>query len=145
MFSAQYKKIVSSVLITTFVAGHLLGIVGCASKPESISASYVSPLQYSSYNCNQVKMELMRVNRKVISVSGAQADEANNDAVAMGVGLVLFWPALFFLMGDDQKDELARLKGEYEALETVAIQKECDMSKEMIEARSLSDLPRVIG
>lgn len=77
----------------------------------------------------------MRVNRKVISVSGAQADEANNDAVAMGVGLVLFWPALFFLMGDDQKDELARLKGEYEALETVAIQKECDMSKEMIEAR----------
>lgn len=40
----------------------------------------------------------------------------------MGVGLVLFWPALFFLAGDDQKEELARLKGEYEALEKASIQ-----------------------
>jgi len=53
----------------------------------------------------------------------------------MGVGLVLFWPALFFLAGSDKKDELARLKGEYDALEQAAIQKDCMIASELREAR----------
>lgn len=60
---------------------------------------------------------------------GAQKKQADTDAVAMGVGLVLFWPALFFLAGDDQKEELARLKGEYEALQQAAIQKDCEIAQ----------------
>jgi hypothetical protein len=43
----------------------------------------------------------------------------------MGVGLVLLWPALFFLAGDDQKKQLASLKGEYEALHQAAIRQDC--------------------
>ena len=43
----------------------------------------------------------------------------------MGIGLVLFWPALFFISGDDRAEELARLKGEAEASEQAAIQKNC--------------------
>ncbi|MEA3643102.1 MAG: hypothetical protein VBE63_24640 [Lamprobacter sp.] len=46
----------------------------------------------------------------------------------MGVGLVLFWPALFFLAGDDQKEELSRLKGEYEALQQAAIRQDCALT-----------------
>ncbi|WP_200241917.1 hypothetical protein [Lamprobacter modestohalophilus] len=53
----------------------------------------------------------------------------------MGVGLVLFWPALFFLAGGDKKDELARLKGEYDALEQAAIQKDCMIASELRDAR----------
>ena len=42
------------------------------------------------------------------------------------VGVVIFWPALFFIDGDNQKTaELARLKGEMEALEQASIQKNC--------------------
>lgn len=78
----------------------------------------------------------MRVSRKVQEVSGHQDKEASGDAVALGVGLVLFWPALFFMIGDDKKDELGRLKGEYEALEQAAIQKNCDVSKEIEAARA---------
>lgn len=132
MLSDKIIKKVSTGLSAIIIFSHL---AGCASSPDTISAAYVSPLQYSSYSCNQTKAELMRVNRKVMEVTGAQEDEANKDAVAVGVGLVLFWPALFFLMGDDRKDELARLKGEYEALETVAIQKECDIAEEIKEAQ----------
>jgi len=77
----------------------------------------------------------MRVNRKIVEVTGVQRKEANKDAVAMGVGLVLFWPALFFLMGDDKKDELGRLKGEYDALESAAIRNECDVAEELRMAR----------
>ena len=53
----------------------------------------------------------------------------------MGVGLLLFWPALFILAGSDHSDELARLKGEYEALETAAIQKKCDIARQLQVAR----------
>lgn len=125
------KKVTPLAILTAIV----FGIAGCSSSPEKISAAYVSPLQYGHYDCDQIRMELMRVNRKVVEVSGAQKKEADNDAVAMGVGLVLFWPALFFLAGDDRSDELARLKGEYEALETTAIEKKCDIVDELIEAR----------
>ena len=90
---------------------------------------------YQSYNCNQIQGEVMRVNRKVIEVTGAQKSEADKDAVAMGVGLILFWPALFFLIGDDKSGELAHLKGEYDALEQVAIMKECDVATQLAEAR----------
>ncbi len=44
----------------------------------------------------------------------------------MGAGLFLFWPALFFLGGGgDREEELARLRGEIEAIESSAIQKDC--------------------
>lgn len=104
-----------------------LSLTACATSADQVKASYVSPMQYQSYNCNQVRAEIGRVSRRVNEVAGIQDDQASNDSVALGVGLVLFWPALFFMIGKDQEAELSRLKGEYEALETVAIQKECNI------------------
>ena len=128
MLSNKVQKRVSVVLLSTFLAS-------CATPPEKVSATYVSPLQYSDYSCTQIKGELLRVNRKIIEITGVQQKEADKDAVAMGVGLILFWPALFFLIGDDKKDELGRLKGEYDALESIAIKKECDVAEELRKAR----------
>jgi hypothetical protein len=125
------NKVVTSVVLCSF----LLGPIGCATPPDKISATYVSPLQYQSYNCNQIGEEFLRVNRRVVEVSGIQQKEANKDKIAMGVGLVVFWPALFFMMGDDKKEELARLKGEFEALEHTAIKKECSLVAELEEVR----------
>ena len=73
-------------------------------------------------------MELERVSARVFEVTGKQQNAADGDAVATGVGVVLFWPALFFLAGSDHADELGRLKGENDALERVAIEKKCDIS-----------------
>lgn len=112
-------------------------LAGCASKSKDIKATYVSLLEYQNYSCSQIGKELKRVNRRLIDVSGAQDDTAGNDAVAMGVGLVLFWPSLFFIAGDDQKEEVARLKGEYDALEQAAIEKDCDISKDIEKARQV--------
>ena len=78
---------------------------------------------------------MLRVSRKVAEVSGAQQKTATRDAVALGVGLVLFWPALFFMIGGDKKDELANLKGQFDALESAAIQKECSVVAEIEEGR----------
>lgn len=112
-------------------------LVGCASSSDKITSSYVSPLQYASLTCDQIKPELLRVNSQLVKVSGVQDEVATKDSVAMVVGLVLFWPALFFLAsGDDQKAELANLKGQYEALESAAIQKNCDIAPELIAAKT---------
>lgn len=108
------------------VAALGVAVSGCATAPSNISASYVSPVQYQSYSCEQIQQELQRVSANVASVTGQQQSKANNDALAMGVGMVLFWPALFFLAsGDDKKEELSRLKGEYEALNQAANMKNC--------------------
>lgn len=123
MLSNTTRKTTSAMLA-------LMMLAGCATPPDKISASYVSPMEYADYSCTQIRSELRRVQRRVTQVTGAQKKQADNDAVAMGVGLVLFWPALFFLAGDDQQEELARLKGEYEALQQASIQKDCEVALE---------------
>ena len=101
-------------------------VAGCASSSEKITGSYISPLQYQSYNCGQLAEEAQRVSSRVAQVSGVQDQKASNDAVATGVAVVLFWPAAFMIGGNDQNTaELARLKGEFEAIEKAAIQKNC--------------------
>ncbi len=109
--------------------------IGCATPSEKISATYVSPFQYQGYSCKQIRMELIRVNRKILEITGQQDREADKDAAVLGIGMILFWPALFFMIGEDKKEELARLKGEYEALESMAMQKECDVSDELEKAK----------
>lgn len=115
------KKLIS------LVCASCLFLSSCAASSESIKASYVSPLAYQNYNCNQISMEIGRISRRVSEVTGQQDDMREKDSVALGVGLIVFWPALFFMIGDDQKEELGRLKGEYEALEKAAIEKECNI------------------
>lgn len=114
---------------------YILVATGCSTHPDDIEAAYVSPTEYADYDCSQLRAELQRVNRRVMEVTGQQRDEAQGDSVAMGVGLVLFWPALFFLAGDDKEDELSRLKGQYNAIEEAAIKKKCDLADEIKQQR----------
>jgi len=102
--------------------------VGCATSPNEIQATHVSPIQYSSYDCKQIAMEMGFVGRKVNELYYQLEDEASADQGQMTVGLILFWPALFFLEGGDdyRAGEYARLKGERLALEDAAVMKKCD-------------------
>jgi hypothetical protein len=104
-----------------------LMLTACASSPDKIAASSVSTLQYQDYNCKQIALELSRVERKVNELYYRLDKTAGNDSAQMAVGMILFWPALFFLEGGDGPEaaEYARLKGELEALETVSIRKKC--------------------
>lgn len=99
---------------------------GCASSSSEISAQYVSPIQYQNFTCQQISQEAQRVSQRAAQVAGIQDEKSSNDAVAMGVGLVLFWPGLLFIKGDGTTAaELGRLKGEFDALEQASIQKNC--------------------
>jgi len=115
-------KILSGATVALAAAA----IGACASSSGDIRASYVSPLQYQSYNCQQISAEAARVSSRAAELSGVQDANRADDQIATGVAIVVFWPAAFLVKGDGQAAaELARLKGEYEALEKIAIEKNC--------------------
>lgn len=100
----------------------------CASRSDNIGAAYVSPVAYQGYSCRQLAQEAARVSSRAAQAVGAQDQKASNDAVATGVGVVLFWPALFFIKGDGgSAAEVANLKGQMQAIEEVSIQKRCNI------------------
>jgi hypothetical protein len=98
----------------------------CASHPNDIPTEYVSPLQYQSYNCKQLEQEMQSVSAHVSELRGQTESAASDSDAEMGVGLVLFWPALFFPdKNSAQAAEYGRLKGEFDALEKASIQRNC--------------------
>ena len=114
--------------ITTLSLFLLFIVTGCASSPDEMTASYVSPLIYQSFDCQQLVMESDRVSRRVQSMHAKLDEKESDDSAKMAVGLILFWPALFFLDGDeDGAIEYKRLKGESEAIHQAAIAKKCDL------------------
>jgi len=117
-----------------------LWLSACASDPNEVSATYVSPTVYQSHSCDQIGEEMRRINAEVSRLTGVQEDKATGDAVATTVGVVLFWPALFFIDGDDEQTyELSRLKGEHDALRQAAITKDCsDLNEALAEAEAES-------
>jgi hypothetical protein len=116
-------KRVTSVVATAAI------LAGCASTSDRIGASYVSPATYTNYDCSQIRLEMERVADRVRQTAGAQNRQAQNEQIATGIGLVLFWPALFMLAGPDRKDELANLKGHFDALSQVQIEKKCGLAE----------------
>lgn len=103
-----------------------LAVGACAKSADSISPAYVSPLQYDSYSCPQLREEAARVSARASQAIGEQNAKATNDAVATGVSAVIFWPGLFFIKGDGASAvEVSRLKGEMDAVEQASIRKNC--------------------
>ena len=75
----------------------------------------------------------MRVSSRAAQIMGVQNKQAEQDAVATGVALVLFWPAAFFIKGNKENAaEVSRLKGEMEAIEQVSIKKGCKIKFEQM-------------
>jgi len=116
------------------VAGAIF-LSACASQPNKIASQSVSTLAYKDYSCDQLAMEADRVDRRAGELYASLKDTADGDAMQMGVGLVLFWPTLFFLEGGDgpEAQEYARLKGERQAIETVAVRRTCDIEFKPLE------------
>jgi hypothetical protein len=79
-----------------------------------------------AYNCQQLAEEAQRVSAHAAEAAGAQDGQATSDAVVTTAAVVVFWPAAFFVGGDEQNAaELARLRGQMDAIEQTSIRKKC--------------------
>ena len=114
------KKVMSVIICAAIT------LAGCATASKDISTSYISPMQYQSYDCEQLASESQRLQVRVNQLGGRLDEAASNDKAIGVVGAILFWPALFALGGTKQQEsEYARLKGEYDAVQQAAIVKKC--------------------
>jgi hypothetical protein len=104
---------------------------GCASSAADITPTYVSPVTYSSYTCQQLGLEAQSISARATALSGAQDSQRTKDGVATAAAIVIFWPAAFFVGGDKQTAaELAQMKGQMVAVEQASIQKNCGIKFE---------------
>jgi hypothetical protein len=104
-------------------------VAGCAKDASQVGSMYVSPVTYESFSCVQLSEEAQRVSARAAEASGVQDQKSKNDAIAMGVGLIVVWPALLLIKGNDENTaQLARLKGEMDAIEQTSIKKKCGIT-----------------
>lgn len=116
------KKILALILIAT-------SLTSCASKADKITASYVSPTLYNKLTCAELAEEAKVISSRAATAAGVQDKKAGQDAAITTVGIVLFWPALFFNNGDGATAaEVARLKGEMQAVEDTSRRKGCGIT-----------------
>ncbi len=119
------KKIfITAILIPIFL------LIGCTKSGDRISATYIDPIQYHNYDCEHLQGALIRVSQKVGELIGQLNKASRNDKWLTAAGVIILGPMLFALGGDDEKEaQLARLKGEYDALQVIAAEKKCSFPK----------------
>jgi hypothetical protein len=125
----------NKLLIGVAAALATAAISACASSSSDTWTAYISPGPYQGYTCQQISAEAARVSSRGAEVAGVQDKrQIINTVSSMAIGAV-FWPAVipFALATSFDEDEaqeaaeLARLKREYEALEKIAIEKNCNV------------------
>ncbi len=97
---------------------------------KDIAPACVSPILYQNLTCEAAGAgEAARVSQAASRREPVRSrTRASKDAVMTTVGVVLFWPSLFFIGGDKgNAAEVARLKGEMQAIEQANISKNCGM------------------
>ncbi|KRA42065.1 hypothetical protein [Devosia sp. Root635] len=112
------KTIVALAAVSTLAA--------CATPPKDIAPTYVSTGLYENLTCAQLRTEAEGVSARAAAAYGKQEQNRNSDVAMTTVSLVLFWPAAFFMKGDGAAAaEVARIKGEMQAIEQVNRIKNC--------------------
>lgn len=98
-----------------------VAMAGCAKPPEAIAPAYVSDITYRPLSCQDLAVESARINQALARASTQQENARTNDTV----GVILLGLPVSSLSGDNIAPEIARLKGELEAINRVSTQKRC--------------------
>ena len=99
----------------------LVFLSACATRPESISASFVSHEKYAGRDCAQLGMDLSNARSELQKYSSKQDTKANIDAATVFFALI---PAS--KLSGDHAGDVAKWKGEVEAVETATIKAGCN-------------------
>ena len=93
----------------------------CATKPENITPQFVSTVQYNELTCSQLGTELARHEEALTVASGEQSKARSNDTL----GVIFLGLPVSSLSGSNKASYIAQLKGQIEAMNQVATQKNC--------------------
>jgi hypothetical protein len=87
---------------------------------------FVSPDQYQGLTCQEIGAEGERVARQVAQITGAEPN--GTDLSIAGQPIVVLWPSPLVELSEENSKELARLKGQFEALDEASRRKRCSYS-----------------
>ena len=103
-----------------------LGVGGCATRAVDIAPSPVNAGDFLSWDCARIDDEQDDVQQRAADVAYAVDERAGNNILALGVGVAVFWPAILAMRPAGlEAQDLARLKGRFEALQTASRLKGC--------------------
>lgn len=88
-------------------------VSSCATAPENIAPAYVSYMAYMQYSVEQLGQEEARLQAALSSASDAQTKARSNDTL----GVIFIGLPVSSLSGSNQASNVARLKGELEAVQ----------------------------
>jgi hypothetical protein len=108
------------VTASALLVAAALSMTACANRPESIHASYVSHEKFMDLECDALATKMIDTRADLDKFSKMQDSKANADAW----GVFLLGIPFSKLSGDVEGD-VARLKGEVEAVDTAQIKKKC--------------------
>ena len=112
------KTILTTIAVLSLVAG-------CATPPDQIAPAYVSPAMFGAMSCPALRVEAARINAQVATLTGVQQSAADSDSAMMGIGMLIFWPALLAMQGDDNAPQLAQMRGMADAINAAGAQRGC--------------------
>lgn len=98
-----------------------IAISGCAKKAELVPAAAISTARYDGWSCSKLSREKAFVDEALVRASATQDKAANNDALMV---FLIGIPT----SGGGVTEEVARLKGEQEALRRSLVQRGCRSS-----------------
>ncbi len=98
----------------------LASLTACANRPESIRASFVSHEKFTHLECPALATRMIDTRAELDKFSKMQDSKANGDAF----GVFLLGVPFSKLSGDHEGD-VARLKGEIEAIDTAQVKNKC--------------------
>lgn len=134
------------VAATTAAALLIVLQAGCATRSSGIVPQPTDPAAYADWTCERLFDETDAVQQRAADVAYAVDSRAGNNMIALGLGVMVFWPALLAMRPDgEEAKQLAELKGRFEALRTVAERRNCGTAPEAMAARRLQALPVVLG
>ena len=120
----------------------LLSMVGCATRAVDVRPAPANPADFNAWDCDRIHDEQDAVQQRAADLAYAVDERAGNNIMALGVGVTIFWPALLAMrpVGLDA-EELARLKGRFEALVVAERRQSCAPAAADLPAARLANLP----
>ncbi len=105
----------------TLMVVAVLACAGCAKKADNIEPAAISTAKYDGWSCGKLAKEKAFVDEALVRVSASQDKAASNDAL------------MVFLIGVPTSGggipgEVARLKGEQEAIRRGMVERDCRTS-----------------
>lgn len=103
------------------ICAAMLLAAGCAKQPEDIAATPVSVDPYMQMECTQLAQLKMQKESELAKLEKDQKETADQDAAAMAVIHV----PVGSMTGSDREPEVARAKGEVQAVNSAYQSKTC--------------------